>query len=184
MGIEPIWRYLPGGVCAYGDRARPVTVPTLYWSTTPVTRAQLGKAGDGDVPVTGLDHDEACEAAASLGGRLPRSVEWEWMAAGGERRRFPWGDADWTPAKANLRPSGQHGPTPVCTHPEGATPGGLLDVAGNVWEWTASPSLGGGAIIRGGSYHSLPLYATCRFLNAAPRELRSPGIGFRVVREP
>jgi iron(II)-dependent oxidoreductase len=57
-------------------------------------------------------------------------------------------------------------------------------VAGNVWEWTASPAMGDGYVIRGGSYASAPLYAQCTFLNAAPAELRSAGIGLRVVREP
>jgi iron(II)-dependent oxidoreductase len=44
--------------------------------------------------------------------------------------------------------------------------------------------MGGGAVIRGGSFASTPAYAQCTFLNAAPAELRSPGIGLRVVREP
>lgn len=43
--------------------------------------------------------------------------------------------------------------------------------------------MGGGALIRGGSFASPPLYAQCTFLNAAPVELRSRGISFRVVRE-
>lgn len=56
-------------------------------------------------------------------------------------------------------------------------------MAGNCWEWTSSSVLGGGFIVRGASHASPGLYAKCGFLNAAPSELGSPGIGFRVVRE-
>lgn len=93
------------------------------------------------------------------------------------------GEQDWNPARANLRGSLRHTTTPVDEHAEGTTPEGLLDVAGNVWEWTATPVWGDGFVLRGGSYASPPLYAKCTFLNAAPAELRSPGIGLRVVRE-
>ena len=68
--------------------------------------------------------------------------------------------------------------------PAGATPEGMLDVAGNVWEWTATAAMGNGYVIRGGSYASQPAYARTTFLNAAPAGLRSPGLGFRVVRDP
>jgi formylglycine-generating enzyme len=61
-------------------------------------------------------------------------------------------------------------------------PQGLLDVAGNVREWTATRVMGGGYVIRGGSYASKPLYARCTFLNAVHAQRRSPGIGVRPVR--
>jgi sulfatase modifying factor 1 len=185
MDIE--WVLVAGGTCRFGDRGRPVVVGPLWWTATVVTYGCTGTATDEDVadlPVTRIDHAEADAMARSLGGRLPRSVEWEWMAAGPELRAHPWGDEPWRPALANLRDSGYGRPVAVGSHPAGATPEGLLDVAGNVWEWTASPVLGDGAVIRGGSCNSLPLYARSRFLNAAPRWLRSRGIGFRVVREP
>ena len=182
--IELAWVVVPGGVCAYGDRAVPRRIPPLAWTVTPVTCGHLSLPPywRADLPVVGLDHAEAEAIAAQIGGRLPRSVEWEWMAAGAQQRRYPWGDEEWTADRANLRDSGFDRPTPVDAHTAGATPDGLLDVGGNVWEWTASQMIGHGAIIRGGSHHSIPLYATCRFLNAAPVELRSPGIGLRVVR--
>lgn len=184
MSVE--WVFLDAGTCLFGDRARPVSVPALWWTRTPVTAADLGgkPPRSGCAPVTLVDRDEAAALASQFGGRLPRSVEWEWMAAGPGRRRYPWGDQDWSAALGLLLPSGSDGPAPVASFPAGATPEGLLDVAGNVWEWTASTLMGGGAVVRGGSYASPELYARCTFLNAAPVELRSPGIGFRVVREP
>jgi iron(II)-dependent oxidoreductase len=185
---QPTWVVVAGGVCRYGDRGRPCTVRALAWTRTPVTWAQAGREPPADrgpdTPITHLTHSEAVVLAADLGGQLPTSTEWEWMAAGPDRRRYPWGDYDWTPDRANLRPSGRGRPTPVDGHSCGATPAGVFDVAGNVWEWTASPVLGAGAIVRGGSYGSPPLYARTTFLNAAPRELRSAGIGLRVVRTP
>lgn len=185
--MHPEWITVAGGVCLFGDAARPVAVPTLVWSRTPITYAHLDQQPP-DVsphqPVTGVTHSEAQQIADRLGGRLARSVEWEWMATGPQRRRWPWGDQPWQPEYANLRDSGHSTTTPVNAHPQGATPEGLLDVAGNVWEWTASVTMGGGAVLRGGSYAARPLYAQCIFLNAAPVELRSPGIGLRVVRHP
>lgn len=171
------WILVPGGTCRYGDEAKPIQIGALYWTATTLTSA------DG-MPRTGLSQADAADLAASAGGRLPRSAEWEWMAAGPDRRRHPWGDQPWDPTRANLRASGIGTPCPAGTHPAGATPDGLHDVAGNVWEWTASPAMGSGAVLRGGSFDSLPLYAQCTFLNAAPAELRSPGIGVRVVRDP
>ncbi|MFB9729688.1 formylglycine-generating enzyme family protein [Haloechinothrix salitolerans] len=181
MNID--WIEIPGGTCLLGDQARAITVPTLLWTRTPITQAHLGDDPRERRPITRVDHPTADHIARRLGGRLPRSVEWEWMASGSERRVWPWGNASWGPELANLRDSGYEDTTDVAEHPEGATPHGMLDVAGNIWEWTASSTMGDGYVIRGGSYASPPLYARCTFLNSAPAELRSPGIGFRVVRE-
>jgi formylglycine-generating enzyme required for sulfatase activity len=179
------WMLIRGGVCPFGDAARPVRVGPLCWTRTPVTPRYLGATGSGaGLPVTDVSQADAAAVAARLGGRLPRSPEWEWMAAGPERRLYPWGDAGWEPGRAALLPAGHCGPVPAGGYPDGATPDGMLDVAGNVWEWTATPVPGGGYVIRGGSYASRPLYAQSTFLNAAPGELLSRGIGFRVVREP
>ncbi|MFI7676409.1 formylglycine-generating enzyme family protein [Actinophytocola sp. NPDC049390] len=185
MKIE--WVEVPGGTCRFGDDARPVQVGALLWTRTPITYAQLrGERGGGRGlhPVTGMTHAEATGIAQALGGRLPTSAEWEWMAGGTARRRWPWGDQDWTRELANLRDSGLDTTSPVDAHPAGATPEGLLDVAGNVWEWTARATMGSGVTLRGGSYASPVLYARTTFLNAAPAELTSPGIGLRVVRQP
>ncbi|SES36007.1 formylglycine-generating enzyme family protein [Actinokineospora terrae] len=184
MHIE--WLEVPGGTCRFGDDARPVKVGTLLWTRTPITYAQLHgerRAGPELHPVTGMTHAEATETARALGGRLPTSAEWEWMAGGAARRRWPWGEQGWTPELANLRGRGLDTTCPVDSHPAGATPEGLLDVAGNVWEWTARSTMGGGVTLRGGSYASPPLYARTTFRNAAPAELASPGIGIRLVRQ-
>ncbi|MFB6478929.1 formylglycine-generating enzyme family protein [Streptomyces virginiae] len=175
------WITVPAGICRFGDKGRPIKVRALQWTRTPLTRAQLG-AGSCQLPATGLTYDEAAAIARALGGRLPRSVEWEWAAAGPETRRYPWGDTEPDSSRANLL-GGPGMATPVGAYLAGATPDGLLDMAGNTWEWTSSSVLGDGYVVRGASYASPALYARCTFLNAAPGELASAGIGFRVVRE-
>lgn len=176
------WIRIKGGTCLFGDKARPVAIADLLCTRTPVTYANLGGPADSAIPVTGVNHDEASAHARRLDARLPSSTEWEWIASGPTRRRYPWGETEWTSSLAALRPADLRQPVAVGSYPAGATPDGVLDLAGNVWEWTRSVTLGRGAVIRGGSYASPPLYAQCTFLNAAPAELRSAGIGFRLVR--
>src|SRR6266545_2610270 len=166
------WVSVRGGTCRYGDAAKLRTVGDLLVARTPLTWREAGIDDDSDLPVTGIDHADAARLAAEVGGRLPTSVEWEWLAAGPHRRLYPWGDWPWTYGRAVLTAEGYDPPGPqrVGRRPLGATPDGLFDMAGNVWEWTASPVMGGGYIIRGGSYASKPLYARTTFLNAVPAE--------------
>lgn len=178
------WIPVPGGTCLFGDAAKPRRVPDLLVAETPLTWRQH-RAGDlSDRPVTGIDHDDAIRLATAAGGRLPTSVEWEWIAAGPHRHRYPWGDDAWTPRRAVLTGEGNTplGPLPCGLRPDGASPHGVLDLAGNVWEWTCTPVMGSGYVIRGGSYASKPLYARTTFLNAVPAERRSRGITVRPVR--
>lgn len=181
------WQPIAGGTCRYGDAQRPRPVTDLLVTITPLTYGQLGwPSSTPELPITGIDFAGATDIAAQLGGRLPTSTEWEWIAAGARRRLYPWGDEPWTPELAHLNGTDAvpTGPVPVHSHPAGATPDGVRDLAGNVWEWTAARVMGQGHMIRGGSYASRPLYARCTFLNAAPDELRSPGIGIRLVKTP
>jgi iron(II)-dependent oxidoreductase len=150
---------------------RGVVRPSLFF------RQGVHCAGcSGAEPLTRIALWEAVDIARNFGARLPTALEWEWAAAGREERVYPWGNQPWNPRLAILRQSGVGSPLPVGELPEGATPDGLLDMAGNVWEWTSTEVPLGGAIIKGGSYNSSSLHAKSKFLNAAPEELRSGGL--------
>jgi formylglycine-generating enzyme len=181
------WVEVPGGRLPASRRRPAIDVPDLTWGATPLTVAhacRLGYPALGCVqlPVTGITLAQASELAAAAGGRLPASAEWEWMAGNGVRR-YPWGQDEPDGRRANLRGFGPGHTTPAGSYPHGATPSGLLDVAGNVWEWTASLVPGDGAVVRGGSYNSISRYARCAFTSDIPASIASPGIGLRVVRD-
>ncbi|MCK6622982.1 MAG: SUMF1/EgtB/PvdO family nonheme iron enzyme [Calditrichaceae bacterium] len=113
--------------------------------------------------------------------RLPTEQEWEW-AAGGGKREYPWGNEQPDERRANYgQKVGQT--TAVGAYPAGATPEGLMDMAGNVWEWCENlySEDSRARALRGGSWSSHVVYLRC----VARNDDRPVGlwsiVGFRVV---
>jgi formylglycine-generating enzyme required for sulfatase activity len=147
------------------DREQPqhtLSLPDYYLAQTPVTNTQyqifVDVTGhrapqhwqDGHPPHSKADHPVVhvswhdalayCRWLAEVTGkpyRLPSEAEWEKGARGNDGRLYPWGN-QWNPQCCNSNESELDDTSPVGAYPHGASPYGLLDMAGNVWEWTTS----------------------------------------------
>ncbi len=154
--------------------------------------------GEDDHPVVGVSWYEACAFARWVGKRLPTDAEWvkagSWpVTTGGVcvQRRYPWGDAmDRT--KANLWGSGPGRTVPVTEFAEGVSVGGVYQLIGNVWEWTAgwyrAADHPAGPVtlptplrsIRGGAFDTyFDHHASCQFQSGEDPLQRRHNIGFR-----
>jgi iron(II)-dependent oxidoreductase len=147
-------------------------LPSFYISRCEVSQAEWKRfrpaysipAGHERDPITNVGFEEALAYCRSVGGRLPTDAEWEKAARGPGGRRYPWGET-FDGSRCNLRSPLKHaagvclakgarrGLKPVDAYPQGASPCGALNMAGNAWEWV-SDFYGGEPerrIIRGGA---------------------------------
>jgi iron(II)-dependent oxidoreductase len=88
-------------------------------------------------PVVEASWDGARAYCAWAGKRLPREAEWEKAARGGKGRKYPWGNEAPDHTRAHFG-AGWNDLRPVGSFPAGASPYGILDMAGNGWEWVSS----------------------------------------------
>jgi len=118
--------------------------------------------------------------------RLPTEPEWEWAAAGrgpgNTLRKYPWPDdlGEPTPELANYGMN-VGSTTPVGRYPKGVTPEGIMDMAGNVWEW-CSTAEGETRVLRGGCWFNYQALMRCAYRLRLVPGSRNFNIGFRCVR--
>ena len=141
-------------------------------------------AGDDNLPAVAMTWDEGKDYCEWSGGRLPTEDEWLAAAAGEKTRRYPWGDtgavcrrAAWGLATGPCAWGAQQ-PELAGAHPDGASPEGVLDLAGNVAEWAVAAD--GSAEVRGGSFADGAASALRSWQrHALSPDTRSPQVGFR-----
>jgi formylglycine-generating enzyme required for sulfatase activity len=199
---------LPAGSFAMGDRKDRVKVGKLCMDITEVTAeayatcvrvgqctseglscgpaSTFGAAGKGEHPINCVDWSQASTYCQAQGKRLPSEEEWEWAARGGAMgKTYPWG---------NVEPTSQvcwsgygliSSTCPAGSFLAGASPQGIFDLSGNVWEWTSSKKDEGSSerVARGGAWSS----SASSYLRASERYWTSPlyrfiYIGFRCVK--
>jgi serine/threonine-protein kinase len=211
--------YVPGGTFTMGRDNAPnpeetpahsVTVAPFYIDKELVTQAQYSgflQKSKGEPatypdsqatwPATNVSWEDAqayCERAVP-GGRLPTETEWEFAARGTDGRLYPWGNS-FSSALVNSLEGGLDHPEPVGIRPRNASPFGVLDMSGNVWQWCSDdfkPYLGqtsafpipdDAKVIRGGSYKCDNDHVTTTTRNLDHASTRSPLIGFRCAKSP
>jgi formylglycine-generating enzyme required for sulfatase activity len=208
-------------------------LPDYYLAKTPVTNAQYlafvqethdtpprhwtegrpprGKEDHPVVEVSWYDAMEYCRWLSRAAGKsysLSSEAEWEKGARGIDGRIYPWGDG-WDTNQSNSKEGGQEDTTPVEAYPQGTSPYGVLDMAGNVWEWTRSlwgrdvsnidfrypynPEDGrenlhapknASRIARGGAFWGSPSDVRCALRYCMEPDSQSHYCGFRVVMHP
>ena len=151
------------------------------WRNPQPSRDALAHPSDPVVHVSWTDARRFCEWS---GRRLPTEDEWEFSARGQDRRTFPWGD-EWDANRLRDVTREGVGLEPVGSHPEGATPGGLQDLSGSVWEWTATASgEGERRIFKGGSWMDrIPAYFRAAAFSEDAPDYSSISLGFRCAQD-
>ena len=194
----------------YWRRYNPLLKDADYARTTPFGPDTFT---DNDKPVVGVDWYDAYAYAAYVGKRLPTEAQWERAARGDDGRRWPWGN-DWHWGRANgggekngidVHAGGKEKDgfiyaAPAGSFPEGRSPLGCDDMAGNVSEWCADryqadyyrggpaidplgPAAGRMRVIRGGSSQNVPSSLRCAKRFAYEPEFRTFTLGFRCAKD-
>ncbi len=199
------WRGCPGefwrGDGTIKDWSRSVRSLPRYWDDERLNGANQ--------PVVGVSWYEAVAYCRWLTAtlhdghayRLPTEAEWEYAARGQEGRRYAWGD-DWVKDRANTEELALGRTTPVGIFADGATPEGVLDLTGNVWEWCSDwydggeyarragnvarnptgPKKGDYKVLRGGSWYNNQNQVRCAYRLGLDPGYVYDDRGFRVAR--
>jgi serine/threonine-protein kinase len=221
---------VPAGSFTFGDASaespnplRTASLPAFYMDATEVSNVDYKRFCDATgrpypetppwdpnyftaqsgYPVVNVTLVDAQAYAAWAGKRLPTEEEWEKAARGSDGRRYPWGDTPPMAAQANLggAADGFEQAAPVEAFAAWASPYGIRNLAGNVWEWTTSrypattkertemktllpEAAGDWYVIKGGSFapQTEELWLRAYMRRGMPAAGKSPYIGFRCVK--
>ncbi len=213
VDVQYPWEDLPR---RYHDHV--LTIKSFYIDRVPVTNSQFKSfiiatgyhptddhnflrdlrdsdfpAGWADKPVTWVSLEDARAYARWAGKRLPHEWEWQYAAQGGDGRLYPWGN-EWDASAVPAADKGRKlaAPQNSSAHPHGASRLGVMDLVGNVWQWTDEfeDAHTRSAVLRGGSYYqpqgsmwyfpqAYRLDSHGKYLLMAPSLDRSGTIGFR-----
>jgi iron(II)-dependent oxidoreductase len=181
-----------------GEQARDVTLPAYEVDKYEVTNAQYKTFVEeaaypapwgtyptelADHPVVGVTWEDADAYCAWAGKQLLSSAEWEKAARGSEGLLYPWGD-EWHEGLANTLEAEVGSTQPVGSYAEGASPYGVMDMAGNVWEWTEDWANADQTtkIIRGGAWNASNRWAQTFRQNEVRPNHTQDNLGFRCAR--
>jgi formylglycine-generating enzyme required for sulfatase activity len=212
--------FIPAGTFTMGDThgdgdsdekpTHRLTVTDFWLDRTEVTNAQFArfvqagnsaqgewrgeyKAGKDTHPVVNVTWPDAVAYCRWADKRLPTEAEWEYAARGTDNRKYPWGNTF-----EDSRGRFSSGTASVGSYPSGASPFGVLDLAGNVWEWTSTLykpypyslsdgredlNANGSRVGRGGSWYFSPRYLRSAVRNRVVPSSRFDSLGFRCAQE-
>lgn len=201
IGIELV--KIPAGDFLYGKNKQKLSLPEFRIAKTPVTNRQYqlfvaatgytasrhrqgGKPvpGTENHPVVNVSWDDAQAFCKWAGVRLPSEQEWEKAARGTDGREYPWGNEKPDSARCNFgKQGGIDNLAAVGSYPKGASPYGLLDMTGNVWEWCEDwyDNKRKYRVLRGGSFLDNEVGVRCAYRHREDPSFWYFNVGFRVA---
>jgi formylglycine-generating enzyme len=170
-----------------GERFPRTHVAPFRLDVSEVTRQRFGASGgEPGLPMTDVSANLAQKFCERQRGRLPTAAEWVFASAGTQARRYAWGNTGLVCRRAAFGlergPCAQAGgPELSGSRPDGGSPEGLMDLTGNVAEWTVEAT--GQFAARGGSFRSTSA-AELKSWAASPSREKALHIGFRCAYPP